>query len=225
MPRPRLSVIIPTVDEEDALRATLPAALALGDEVIVSDGGSRDATVDVARQAGAVVVEGAAGRGGQLNRGAAAATGDVLLFLHADTLPAPATRQQIDDAVAAGCGAGGSLLRFDVAGPLLRFGAGWINRRTALLRLPLGDQAQFTTRQAFDEVGGFRDWPILEDLDLMRRLKRRHRVAVLPGLVTTSSRRFRRGGPARTVARNWTIWLLYACGVSPQRLARLYRQR
>lgn len=225
MPRPRLSVIIPTLDEAEALRATLAAAVAIADEVIVSDGGSSDGTVELAKRSGARVVNGAAGRGSQLNRGAAAAAGDVLLFLHADTLPAPDTRTQIEAALAAGWSGGGSRIRFDVAGPLLRFGAGWINRRTALLRLPLGDQAQFFTRTAFDELGGFRDWPILEDLDLMRRFQRRYAVAILAGPVTTSSRRFRHGGAARTVARNWTIWLLFLCGVRPQRLARLYRAR
>jgi rSAM/selenodomain-associated transferase 2 len=223
MPRPRLSVIIPTLDEEEALRASLPAALATADEVIVSDGGSSDGTVELARRHGVTVVDGAAGRGTQLNRGAAAATGDVLVFLHADTLPAADTRQQIEAAVAAGCAGGGSRMRFDVAGPLLRFGAAWINCRTVILRLPLGDQAQFATRDAFAAVEGFPPWPILEDLELMRRLKRRFPVAILQGPVTTSSRRFRGAGPVRTVARNWTIWLLYICGVAPQRLARLYR--
>ena len=87
----------------------------------------------------------------------------------------------------------------------------------------MGDQAQFATREVFERLGGFRDWPILEDLDFIRRLKRQGRIAVLPGPVTTAARRFLGHGVARTVATNWLIWVLFAFGVSPVRLARLYR--
>ena len=198
------------------------SALEVADEVIVSDGGSTDGSVEIARRSGALVVEGAPGRGSQLNRGAAAAAGDVLLFLHADsTLPAD-HRRQIETAIAEGCAGGGSLIRFDVAGGFLRFGAGWINRRTRLTRLPLGDQAQFVIQEVFEALGGYREWPILEDLDLMRRLKRAHRLAVVAGPVVTSSRRFIDHGVLKTIAVNWTIWCLYLLGVSPHRLARLY---
>jgi len=224
MPPPRLSIVVPALDEREALAANLPAALAVGDQVIVADGGSSDGSPAVARELGAVVVSGPAGRGAQLNRGAAAANGDVLLFLHADTTLPPDARAQLERAVAAGYGGGGWLARFDVSDPLLRFGERWINARTRLTRLPLGDQAQFITRAAFDELGGYREWPIFEDLDLMRRLKRRHRVAVLAGPVVTSARRFRQGGRLKTVGVNWILWTLFALGVSPQRLARWYRK-
>ncbi len=224
MPPLRLSFVIPVVDDREALAASLPNALAQGDEVIVSDGGSADGSRALARSLGATVVNGPPSRGAQLNRGARAAGGDVLVFLHADTMLPPDGREQIERAVEAGYAGGGSRIRFDVAGALLRFGALWINGRTRLTRLPLGDQAQFVTRPAFEALGGFRDWPILEDLDLMRRLKRSYRVAVLDGPVVTSSRRFRHGGKSKTIAINWSIWALYGLGVSPHRLGRWYRK-
>lgn len=218
-------MVIPALDEASRLAASVTSALAIADEVIVSDGGSSDGTPEIARRLGARVVNGAAGRGAQLNRGARAASGDVLLFLHADTVVPEELRRQIEDAVARGAGGGGCAIRFDPGGPLMRFGAGWINRRTRLFRIPLGDQAQFLTREAFDELGGYRDWPILEDLDLMRRLRRSATIAILDGPVVTSSRRFRALGVVPTIARNWTIWTLFALGVSPARLAALYRNR
>ncbi len=197
----------------------------LADQVVVSDGGSKDGTPELARSLGAEVVNGASGRGAQLNRGARATDGDVILFLHGDTILPTDLRGQIEAALDRGCIGGGSLIRFDVAGPLLRFGERWINGRTRLFRVPLGDQAQFVTREGFEAVGGFQEWPILEDLDLIRRLGRHGRVVVLPGPVVTSSRRFRSGGVLATLARNWTIWTLFLFGVSPQRLVRLYAPR
>jgi uncharacterized protein len=220
----RVAVVVPALNEEAALRQTLPRALAVADELVVSDGGSVDETVEVAFRLGARVVTGPAGRGGQLNRGAAATSAEILLFLHADTtLPAgaiEAVRQSI-----AGAALGGAfLVRFDSGGPLLRLGAWLINQRTRLTRLPLGDQAQFVTRDAFEQLGGYQDWPILEDLDFAWRLRRRGRLAILGLHVTTGARRFLELGVLRTVATNWLIWLLFVIGVSPRRLARLYGQ-
>jgi rSAM/selenodomain-associated transferase 2 len=220
----RLAIIVPTLDEEDTIRRHLPAALAVADEVIVADGGSADNTVAVARALGAHVIAGPPGRGGQLNRGAAAARADVLLFLHADTtLPARGV-ERIREAVAAGAPGGAFYLRFDVDRPTQRLGSRLINWRTRWLRVPLGDQAQFATRETFDRLGGFRDWPILEDLDLALRLRRLPGFTLIAEPVTTGARRFVEQGAVRTVATNWLIWLLFLCGVSPQRLARLYRQ-
>lgn len=219
----RVAIVVPALDEETALGRTLPAALAAADEVIVSDGGSRDATVAVARRLGARIVEGPAGRGGQLNRGAAAATADLLLFLHADTELPQGGVALARAAIAAGAVGGGFLMRFDVDRPLLRLGARLINLRTRWTGVPLGDQAQFVTAETFRRLGGFRDWPILEDLDLGRRLKRLGRVELVAQPVTTAARRFVERGVAPTVATNWLIWGLFFAGVSPQRLGRLYR--
>ncbi|HYG65706.1 MAG TPA: TIGR04283 family arsenosugar biosynthesis glycosyltransferase [Thermoanaerobaculia bacterium] len=226
----RLAIVVPTLNEEETLRRTLPAALALleaGDEVVVSDGGSRDGTVEVARSLGARVVTGPPGRGGQLNRGAAAiadsTAAGVLVFLHADTTLPPAGARAIREAVAAGADGGAFLLRFDVDRPLQRLGSWLINARTRLVRVPLGDQAQFVTRQAFERLGGFQEWPILEDLDFAVRLRRSGKAVLVEDFVTTGARRFVEQGAVRTVATNWLIWLLFLLGVSPHRLARLYK--
>jgi rSAM/selenodomain-associated transferase 2 len=221
---PRVAVVVPALDEEPALRLRLPGLLRLADEVVVSDGGSRDATREVAAAAGATVTTGPPGRGRQLNRGAAAAAADVLLFLHADTdLPGGAV-EAVRAAAEAGHDGGAFLVRFGSPARVFRLGGALVNLRTRLTKLALGDQAQFATAAAFARLGGYRDWPILEDLDFAWRLRRTGRMVILPLRVTTSARRFERRGVTRTVATNWLIWGLFLAGVSPQRLARLYRQ-
>jgi rSAM/selenodomain-associated transferase 2 len=222
IPPLRVSIVVPTLDEEDALDATLAAAAA-ADEIVITDGGSRDRTLEVARRRGAAVVVGEAGRGAQLHRGAAAASGDVFLFLHADTLLPPGAIAAARAAIAGGAAGGAFEVRFDVDTPLYRFGARIANLRSRWTRLGLGDQAQFASRAVFDRMGGFRPWPILEDLDFARRLKRQGRVVIADQKVLTSARRFTSRGPARTVALNWLLWTLFACGVPPHRLAALYR--
>ncbi len=219
----RLAVVIPTLDEEQNLRQILPRVKAFADEICVSDGGSQDATVEVAKSFGVEVVEGLPGRGGQLNRGAARCSGEILIFLHADTLLPESGPQMVRECIAAGVDGGGFLVHYDHERPALRLGNRLINLRTRLTGCPLGDQAQFMTREAFTALGGFRDWPILEDLDLIRRLKRHGRTQILPAAVVTSARRFDGQGILRTTATNWLIWALYFVGVPPQRLARLYR--
>jgi rSAM/selenodomain-associated transferase 2 len=219
----RLAVIVPTLDERQNLDRYLPRIAAVGDELVVSDGGSSDGTVEAARRHGARVVEGERGRGIQLNRGAAASDAEILLFLHADTLPPPGTAAAIREAVAGGAEGGGFQVRFAGDDGWTRLGSRLVNLRTRLTRLPLGDQGQFVTRAAFEALGGYRDWPILEDLDFARRLRRRRRLAVLQPAMQTSYRRYRKRGIARTILVNWLIWLLYGLGVSPHRLARLYR--
>lgn len=214
---------MPTLNEEGTLGRMLPAALALADEVVVSDGGSADATVAVAERLGARVVTGPPGRGGQLNRGVAAATADLLLFLHADTVLPEGAARAVREAVAGGAWGGGFFLRFDADRPLQRLGGRLINLRTRFTRLPLGDQAQFATREAFERLGGFAEWPILEDLDFALKLRRTKRLALIEAPVTTAARRFLEQGTARTVATNWLIWILFFLGVSPHRLGRLYK--
>lgn len=219
----RLAIVIPALDEEEALRASLPEAVALADEVWVSDGGSRDATVPVARELGARVVTGEAGRGGQLNRGARAADAEILLFLHADTRLPPSAARRVREAVAAGAVGGGFRVRYDDDRRVLRLGNRLIQLRTRLTGCPLGDQAQYATRAAFEALGGFREWPILEDVDFIRRLKRHGRTEIVDETVVTSARRVLAQGVTRSIATNYLIWALYFLGVSPHRLARLYR--
>jgi rSAM/selenodomain-associated transferase 2 len=221
---PRLAIVVPTLEEEEELGAHLPAALAEAEQVVVSDGGSADATCEVAAALGATVVRGAPGRGAQLNRGAAACDAELLLFLHADTRLPPGAADAVRAAIAAGHDGGAFRVRFAPRSLAYRLGGAIVNARTRISRLPLGDQAQFVTREAFDRLGGYREWPILEDLDFAWRLRREGRVAVLPCAVTTSARRYQRQGIARTLATNWLIWALFVAGVPPQRLARLYGQ-
>lgn len=221
---PSIAVIVPTLNEEEAVSRTLAELTGLGAPVLVSDGGSRDRTLDCVRRTGVRVVSGNAGRGPQLNRGAAAVEAEILLFVHADTVLPPNALSLVEEAVAGGTVGGGFAIRFDSSRPIMRLGAWLINQRTRWTRLPLGDQAQFVTREAFDAIDGFREWPILEDIDFIRRLKSQGSIAVIGTPVTTAARRFLTRGILRTIATNWLIWTLYLFGVSPHRLAHLYRQ-
>lgn len=219
----RLSIVIPTLDEAQGLRGPLRKALAEADEVCVSDGGSRDGTVALAESLGARVVTGPPGRGGQLNRGASATQGDVLLFLHADTELPDQAAETIRQALDTGAVGGGFSLRFAGQHRTMDLFAANINRRTRLTQCPLGDQAHFVRRQVFEDLGGYRDWPILEDLDFARRLKQAGPVTVLEPPVVTSPRRYLERGPWRTVATNWLLFALFGLGVPPRRLGHLYR--
>jgi rSAM/selenodomain-associated transferase 2 len=211
-----VSVIIPALNEEAHLGATIDAALAAGAaEVIVSDGGSRDATLTIARSHGARVVIGERSRARQLNRGAEEASHEWLLFVHADTLlPAGACAA----VVASDADFGGFLIDFIEPGWRLRYVAFMVNARTRLTRAPWGDQGHFARRAAFP---GYPDFPLMEDYELARRMRRR--AAILPLRVRTSGRRFLQKGVIRTSIINWTVVLAYHCGVSPERLARWYR--
>jgi rSAM/selenodomain-associated transferase 2 len=222
----KFGAIIPTLDEEVLLPRRLDEVLPQFDLVVVSDGGSRDRTVAIAQQRGAVVAEGSPGRGPQLNRGARLAIEsgcEALLFLHADTELPEKARATIEGCLAAGVAGGGCLIRIEETGGLLGLAPRLVNRRTRRKQIPLGDQAQFVTAEAFDRVQGFADWPILEDYDFIRRLKRVGRLTIPEVFVTPSSRRFEQRGVIRTVVTNWLIWTLFAVGVRPESLARLYR--
>lgn len=223
MRRLSVAVLIPALDEEDNLRALLPGLVREADEVVVSDGGSGDRTMEVAAELGARVVRSEPGRGIQLNRAAEASTSDILLFLHADTQLPEGALDLVRGAVERGASGGGFLARFDSKLRIMAFGSRLVDLRTRLTHAPLGDQAQFVTRTAFLALGGYRSWPILEDLDFIRRLKRIGQVAIIPRPVVTSGRRYEQGGVLRTVALNWFLWALYFLGVDPCKIAGLYR--
>lgn len=222
-----LSVIVPVLNEAHRIGEHLAALRSVAgiDEIVVVDGGSRDDTVAIARRApGVRVLTASRGRGMQLNAGARAAYGDVLLFLHADAaLPSDAARlvgRALDEP---GVVAGAFRLR-TVAdggprwlGPLLRFA----DLRSRVTRLPYGDQAVFVRRDAFERVGGFPDQALMEDVELARRLWRVGRIRTVPGVVRVSGRRFV-ANPLRAVLAMRLFPLLYRLGVSPARLARLY---
>jgi rSAM/selenodomain-associated transferase 2 len=163
-------------------------------------------------------------RSRQMNRGAAEAANDTLLFLHADTtLPSPAA-DLVVGALESGYVFGGFRLRFEEEAVKLRFAAAMINLRTSLTRCPWGDQAQFIRRDSFLRAGGFREIPIMEDYELATRMKRIGRTIVLPETVATSGRRFLEKGLLRTAALNWRIIIRYRLGADPRDLARLYRR-
>ena len=221
----RLSIVVPTLDEAGSIESTLVAARAAGApgvEIVVADGGSRDATRSLAATLADRVIEAPRGRASQMNAGARAASGDALLFLHADTLLPPQAHAAILEALAGGREWG----RFDVsisgAGALLPMVATLMNARSRWSGIATGDQAIFATRAAFDAVGGFPAIPLMEDVALSKALRRRCAPACLAVRVITSGRRWERHGTLRTVLLMWRLRLAYALGADPHRLARRY---
>ncbi len=217
-----VTAIIPALNEAERIGATIDAARAAGvAEVIVADGGSSDATIRIATAYGARTIEGERIRARRLNRGAEAASHDVLVFLHADTLLPTGAAHAIEHALQHGAIFGGFRIAF--LEPGLDLAARLINVRTRLTRAPWGDQAQFTTVEVFRRIGGFPEFPIMEDYELARRMKRLGHTVVLPLAVRTSGRRFLQKGVLRTAAMNWRIIVAYHLGVAPERLASWYR--
>jgi rSAM/selenodomain-associated transferase 2 len=224
--RPSVSIIIPTFNEASVIRRTLDAiARVPGNvEVIVTDGGSHDSTTEIARQSGARVVESESGRGIQMHSGASIARGHALLFLHADTiLPGEAIvlieESLAHDALTVG---GNFDIRFDGKSRAAQF-LTWLYPKLGRLGLCYGDSGIFVRASAYKEMGGFKPFPIFEDLDLVRRLRRKGRMIHLPIAVVTSSRRFEDRKFVFTFAR-WSILQgLYWLGVAPTILGKLYR--
>jgi rSAM/selenodomain-associated transferase 2 len=221
----RVSIIVPALNEEACIAATLRGLQQLaGDkEIIVVDGGSRDETRSLAGAEGAKVLTSAAGRGTQMHAGVLAATGDVLWFVHADTIPPVQALDEIRTQLTDPSVAGGNFgLLFDGSSRAAR-------RLTAIypmlriLGLSYGDSGIFVRRDIYDRIGGFRALALFEDLDLLRRLRRSGRFVHLQCRIVTSSRRFEH----RNFALVWLHWttlqVLYWCGVSPNWLARWYR--
>lgn len=218
-----ISVIIPAHNEAERIGASVASAAGLpGVEVLVVDGGSSDATVARAREAGARVVFASIGRGVQQNVGASQAAGRILLFLHADTRLPQGFAGLITEALdRPGVVAGAFRLAIDGGGLGLRLVERAANLRARLL--PYGDQALFLRAETFHACGGFPDQPLLEDVELVRRVRRLGRLALLPHAATTSARRWRRLGVARTTVVNQLVLLGYLLGVGPCCLDRWYR--
>lgn len=219
-----ISVIIPTLNEQETIEKTLESiGNSEGTEVIVSDGGSTDKTVDLCQRY-AHVINSRPGRGSQMNTGASAASGDVLLFLHADTILPENWRDSVLSAMSDENTAGGAFsLSIDSDRRSHRIIAATANVRTRITGIPYGDQGIFVRRSVFERVGGFKDIPIMEDVDLMRRLKKVGKIILLRDKVKTSGRRWEREGVVYTTLRNWLLVLFYFMGVAPERLYRLYK--
>jgi rSAM/selenodomain-associated transferase 2 len=236
----KLSVVIPTLDEaeriETAIRGAFDAPPDLAPdaptgagvrcadpdpvEVIVVDGGSSDATRALAAAAGARVLECERGRARQLREGVRSSRGDVLLLLHADTRLPHGWRTAVRDALRDERVVGGAFrLRFDERTPVFRFIEFGAALRARLWRLPYGDQALFVRRAALDAIGGIPAVPVMEDLDLVQQMKRTGRLALLSAPAVTSARRYRAGGPLRTMLRHWFVAAAWTLGVDRRRIA------
>lgn len=219
-----ISVVIPTLDEAESISATLDAVARVGGlaEVIVVDGGSRDKTVEIAQKAGVRVITSDAGRGAQMHTGARVAEGTVLWFLHADTHPLPDASERIIEALSDPGVVGGNFeVRFDGDERAARF-LSWLYPHLRQLGLCYGDSGIFVRREVYERVGGFRPFPIFEDLDLVRRIRRYGFIERVPSIVTTSSRRFEGRSFPITFTRWAALQMLYWMGVHPRRLAQLY---
>jgi rSAM/selenodomain-associated transferase 2 len=223
----RISIVMPTLNEAGGIRETLHALVPLrraGHEVIVVDGGSRDGTRDLAAPFADRVLVAPAGRAQQMNAGAAAARGDVLWFLHADTVPDSDAGETVLAALAA---SGRDWGRFDVRlsghHPLLRMVETLMNLRSRFTGIATGDQGMFVRRTSFQAAGAFPDIPLMEDIALSRQLRRSGRPVCVRNRLKTSSRRWEARGVLCTIALMWWLRLAYFLGADPRRLARWYR--
>jgi rSAM/selenodomain-associated transferase 2 len=219
-----LSVIIPALNEEGTIASTLRPIQACRCEVMVVDGGSEDRTIDIARQCGAAVITEPGGRARQQNAGAAKARGKILLFLHADTsVPSDFEHQVFHTLMDHRVVAGAFRFKTDYDHWGMRLVEKTVQIRSRLFQMPYGDQALFLPKTTFEKAGGFPLVPIAEDLYLVRRLGRLGRVALAPGAVVTSGRRWRKLGLLRTTLINYLIAIGCIAGINPRRLAPLYR--
>ena len=223
----RLSVVMPVLNEAQGIAAALKALAPLikrGAQVIVADGGSSDDTVALAQAGGAAVIRSPRSRVLQMNAGARQASGELLLFLHADTLLPDQADVLIAQALTGGRRVWG---RFDVSisgrPALLRVIAACMNLRSRWTGIATGDQAIFMTRAAFEAVGGFPTQPLMEDIEISRRLLRLSRPACLRARVLTSGRRWEVRGVWRTVLLMWRLRFAYWRGAAPDHLGKLYK--
>ena len=219
-----ISLILPALNEAAAIGATLAnLATERPHEILVVDGGSTDATADIVRAAGVTLLTGARGRAAQMNLGARHATGDVLMFLHADCTLEPgsldaARRTLREYRVAAGC----FCMRVDAGGLVYRMIDAAATARVRLTGLIYGDQGLFLTREMFERVGGFPNLRLMEDVFISFALRKLGRMRVADSRIVVSARRWQKVGPIRQTLRNWTLTALAAAGVHPDRLAEYY---
>ena len=222
----RTSVVIPTLNEEKNVAACVGAAFGMGvSEVIVADGGSSDRTVNQAERAGAMVVTARRGRGVQLNAGASIAGGDTLWFIHADCRLDPLALWEMGRALQDPAVIGGAFeLKIDRPTPWLKVIEATANLRSRLFGKPYGDQAMFVRREIFEQVGGFPDWPLMEDVEMSRRLRRAGKLVIVRSPGVTSARRWLERGVLRTYLTMKVLQVAYYLGASPESLSGLYEK-
>jgi rSAM/selenodomain-associated transferase 2 len=226
---PAISIIIPVLNETESINGTI--ALLRGSdsgaesEIVVVDGDATGSTLAAVSDGSVRGIISARGRAVQMNRGAEAASGDVLLFLHADTLLPPDALSLIRRVMTDGRSVAGAFdLGFDTKRTIFRVTEKYVFLRTRLTKIPFGDQAIFIRRDYFRKLGGYREIPIMEDVDLMKRIRKKGgRIRIIPVKVSTSPRRYEREGILSCTFRNWALQALFAVGVSPERLSKRYR--
>lgn len=224
MPRPTLSIVIPTLNERANVCQAVSRAFDLSPaELIVSDGYSSDGTAEAATEAGATVISCPPSRGKQISVGVEQTAGEVVLILHADTWLAPQAADQLRSALSQGAVWGAFRQQIDATGFKYR-ALEWGNAlRAQRLKLPYGDQAIFARRSALDESGGIPDTAVMEDAALSQRLAKLANPVLLPGPVHISARRWQQNGVIRQTLRNWTMLFAWRLGVSEEALAKWYR--
>lgn len=224
-----ISIIIPVLNEAENINSLIKHLRTLEPsgtvEIIVVDGAANSATIKAIKNKKVITAVSEPGRGNQMNRGASLAQGDVLLFLHADTLLPADAFALIKNALADKRFVGGAFdLGIGSERKIFRITERYVALRTRLTRVPFGDQAVFLRREHFEKIGGYRSIPIMEDVELMARIRKRgDAIRIIPEKVMTSARRWEKEGVLRTTMRNWMLQVLYACGVSPERLSRFYK--